>query len=722
MLVRCTSCNKPVFVSSSIVASGDARVVCKACNTELIVTSKGDVRSASGGAPAAAPTAAPPAPAIGAPAAPQLPPAALPTSTPVAPEVAIKAISPTPAVPETAPIAIGSAPWNQLTDPSTSHPAASSDVSVAPEAPVEATAISMSPFATTAGDPTTSGSPFGASAAPTAAPPQPEITRPPGVTTPLAWRKSASPDVAYQQPVTQSGLGAPFQPVGSTAEAAASLSDMPTHVGPAPNLDIPSEAQAVPAPLPELGATLPVPPVTFAGDAAPDQLQQLEPADRRETSRMERVGDAAFPPEAAPTPGPVGDLAAILPPAEVAPSDAVTHVGPAPGPTDMLDSMGDTMPGLSAPTEPPAVGAGPPAPILLGGSAPIERAVLAPTPEALPEIATGEGGEPEILEDADAWPLDTAEPIPAGEPLGLPLEQPASAADASIDAAIGGGSPSSFRPPTTVIEPGGVGRRLRRAAKYGVVAVVVVVGAGAGAWALGFIQVPGLKSPFASRSAGTTIAVRPSPRVEDPVKTPIPSEPTAVEPGPTEPTPAPATETPPTETPTTETAIDEGTGDAGTTAEGIEEPAKDKSGKNKKDKKKPAKKPTTKPAKEPKASTKSSAASAKTPPKAVPTPAPTPAPTKAAGGAETAEQHFQAATGYMKEKKVPLAIDELNKALAANPKDGKSYRLLGMAYTMAGREKSAIEAFEKFLKYEPGHKDAPKVKAIIDDFYRRNPK
>jgi hypothetical protein len=45
-----------------------------------------------------------------------------------------------------------------------------------------------------------------------------------------------------------------------------------------------------------------------------------------------------------------------------------------------------------------------------------------------------------------------------------------------------------------------------------------------------------------------------------------------------------------------------------------------------------------------------------------------------------------------------------------------------MAYTMVGREKSAIEAFEKFLRYDPGHKDASKVKTIVDDFYKRNPK
>ena len=78
------------------------------------------------------------------------------------------------------------------------------------------------------------------------------------------------------------------------------------------------------------------------------------------------------------------------------------------------------------------------------------------------------------------------------------------------------------------------------------------------------------------------------------------------------------------------------------------------------------------------------------------------------------------ASGYLREKKVQLAIDELKRGLAKNPRDAKSYRLLGMAYSLLGAEKSAVEAFERFVQLDPGHKDAPKVKAIIADYYRKH--
>jgi len=65
---------------------------------------------------------------------------------------------------------------------------------------------------------------------------------------------------------------------------------------------------------------------------------------------------------------------------------------------------------------------------------------------------------------------------------------------------------------------------------------------------------------------------------------------------------------------------------------------------------------------------------------------------------------------------------EFKKCLAADPNYGVAYRSLGVAYMLLGREKSAIESYEKFIAVAGTHRDAPKVKQIIDDYYRRNPK
>jgi cytochrome c-type biogenesis protein CcmH/NrfG len=75
----------------------------------------------------------------------------------------------------------------------------------------------------------------------------------------------------------------------------------------------------------------------------------------------------------------------------------------------------------------------------------------------------------------------------------------------------------------------------------------------------------------------------------------------------------------------------------------------------------------------------------------------------------------------VKQKKPTKAIEELKKAIKANPRHAKAYRLLGMAYKMTGQEKKAIQAWERFVKLDPGHSDAAKVRAIIADFYKRNP-
>ena len=74
---------------------------------------------------------------------------------------------------------------------------------------------------------------------------------------------------------------------------------------------------------------------------------------------------------------------------------------------------------------------------------------------------------------------------------------------------------------------------------------------------------------------------------------------------------------------------------------------------------------------------------------------------------------------YLNAKKVSLAIRELNKCLDIDPNYGRTYRSLGVAYMQLGRERSAILAYEKFVDHDPQHKDVPKVREIIADYYRR---
>lgn len=73
----------------------------------------------------------------------------------------------------------------------------------------------------------------------------------------------------------------------------------------------------------------------------------------------------------------------------------------------------------------------------------------------------------------------------------------------------------------------------------------------------------------------------------------------------------------------------------------------------------------------------------------------------------------------LNQNKVWLAIQELNGCLAIDPSYGRVYRSLGVAYMLLGRERASIQAYEKFIDAEPHHKDVPKVREIIADYYRR---
>lgn len=84
-----------------------------------------------------------------------------------------------------------------------------------------------------------------------------------------------------------------------------------------------------------------------------------------------------------------------------------------------------------------------------------------------------------------------------------------------------------------------------------------------------------------------------------------------------------------------------------------------------------------------------------------------------------ANEHYHRGNRYLGQKKVALAIRELSRCLEIDPLYGKAYRSLGVAYMLIGRERSAIQAYERFVEYEPGHKDVAKVREIIADYYNR---
>jgi len=83
--------------------------------------------------------------------------------------------------------------------------------------------------------------------------------------------------------------------------------------------------------------------------------------------------------------------------------------------------------------------------------------------------------------------------------------------------------------------------------------------------------------------------------------------------------------------------------------------------------------------------------------------------------------HYRLANQYLGAKKVTLAVDELQQCLALDPAYGLAYRSLGVAYTLLGRERSAIAAYERFVALEPTHRDAAQLRQIIDSYKRRQP-
>jgi serine/threonine-protein kinase len=85
----------------------------------------------------------------------------------------------------------------------------------------------------------------------------------------------------------------------------------------------------------------------------------------------------------------------------------------------------------------------------------------------------------------------------------------------------------------------------------------------------------------------------------------------------------------------------------------------------------------------------------------------------------TAESHYSAGRELLKSNKALLAIEEFKKAIKINSRHAKSYRMMGRAYLLLGREEKAIEAFEAAVELAPGNKSTPKLQAIIDQYRNR---
>ncbi|OGQ86454.1 MAG: hypothetical protein A2289_17765 [Deltaproteobacteria bacterium RIFOXYA12_FULL_58_15] len=77
------------------------------------------------------------------------------------------------------------------------------------------------------------------------------------------------------------------------------------------------------------------------------------------------------------------------------------------------------------------------------------------------------------------------------------------------------------------------------------------------------------------------------------------------------------------------------------------------------------------------------------------------------------------AKDHLEGRKVLLAIEELEALVADQPRNADAFRLLGIAYSLAGREERAIAAFERHVELEPDGKHAEKMRSIIEEYHNR---
>jgi hypothetical protein len=83
------------------------------------------------------------------------------------------------------------------------------------------------------------------------------------------------------------------------------------------------------------------------------------------------------------------------------------------------------------------------------------------------------------------------------------------------------------------------------------------------------------------------------------------------------------------------------------------------------------------------------------------------------------DPHYGQGLAYLKERKVLLAIEQLEIACRREPRHAEAHRALGKAYALVGRESAASRAFERYLKLAPDARDAPKLRALIDAYDKR---
>ncbi len=623
MLVTCLKCKKPVFVSSSVVAAGDAEIPCNACGTALVIAGNGSVRLKV--------------------------PVVLPVvgSAKVAVASAAESVKPRlgfGSAGKTEAFGGGGGSWTSTTPPITF------EETTPPRANIQSTS------------------------APLATPPLAEhVPPPPPADAALAEFAPESPPNVLSPPVVDESL----------ASMAASLESVLPPVS--PSLSVPSQpvedllppyavvSELVPPPAPPVMAS---PVVLESNAAAPNPVVVApQPVVARPPRPVAApVAPPSTPPRRTPVPTPRPPARSPVTPFEVVERSAMQPSG---SPVTIPDDL------------PPRVGP---------NLAAFEAALSSAAPETTKHSATG------LSARQEPWTVaPTATPLP-----------PAAAASAMSPFL-----PDHGRAGTVPLDAKAFAREARRMRRWPIAAgILIPVFLGAGLWAGNLL--PGISPPWAGTGAsgsanppavnsprelgGSTTAATESTRV---VNAEQPGETVAV------------------------VAAGDREAPATVAADGD---AVDNEFMGTKTKKAPTKGSKT-PGKlsatpgvigtDVVTSPLSADTSPKTEPKSAvvltPAPPPPPGPPQAAT-ASPADLHYQQGNLYLKEKKVALAIEEFKKCLVADSNYGVAYRSLGVAYMLLGREKSAIESYEKFVGVVPGHRDVPKVREIIADYYRRNPK
>src|SRR4051812_18192688 len=83
-----------------------------------------------------------------------------------------------------------------------------------------------------------------------------------------------------------------------------------------------------------------------------------------------------------------------------------------------------------------------------------------------------------------------------------------------------------------------------------------------------------------------------------------------------------------------------------------------------------------------------------------------------------ADAHYKAGIELLKQKKVPLAVQELKDAIAAQPQHAPAHRTLGLAYVMLNQNAKAIEEFETFIQLVPHDLNTSAMREYVAEYYK----